>query len=60
MKKIRIFLNGVKKEFSRIKWPDKKHMIKYSIATIVFMIVTGLFFYGLSRPLAYLWDLLIN
>ena len=34
----RVFCNGVKSEFKRVHWPDKKEMIKYSIATIVFII----------------------
>ena len=34
-----------KSEFKKIKWPSKKDMIKYSIATIVFIIFFALFFY---------------
>ena len=43
--RIRIFFEGVKSEFKRIHWPEKKDMVKYSIATIVFIIFCSLFFY---------------
>ena len=36
MKKIKEFFHEVKKEISKVKWPTKKDMVKYSIATIVF------------------------
>ena len=39
------FFAGVKTEFKRVKWPSKKEMIKYSAATIIFVIVCSLFFY---------------
>ena len=37
--------HGVKSEFKKVRWPNKKEMIKYSIATISFIIFFGLFFY---------------
>lgn len=36
---------GVKSEFKKVKWPTKKELIKYSIATIAFVIFFALFFY---------------
>lgn len=45
MKKIIKFFKGVKKEFGRVVWPSKKNMVKYSIATICFIIFFALFFY---------------
>lgn len=39
------YFEGVKKETSKIKWPTKKEMIKYSIATVSFIIFFALFFY---------------
>lgn len=44
MKKFRKFLLGVKKEVGRVRWPNKEEMIKYSIATICFVIFFALFF----------------
>ena len=40
-----IFCHGVKSETSRVHWPNKKDMVKYSIATIVFIVFCSLFFY---------------
>ena len=39
-----MFLTGVKKELGKVRWPLKKEMIKYSIATLSFIIFFGLFF----------------
>ena len=50
MKKIAMFLNGVKKEMKKVRWPNKKEMITYSLATLSFIVVFALFFaasYGL-------------
>ena len=43
--RFRIFCNGVKSEFKRIHWTTKKDMIKYSVATIFFIIFFSVFFY---------------
>ncbi len=37
--------HGVKSEFKKVRWPSKKEMIKYSIATIVFIIFFAVFFW---------------
>lgn len=37
-------LSNVKKEMKKVKWPSKKEMIKYSIATITIILFFGLFF----------------
>ena len=47
IKKIKNFFSEVRKEFSKVKWPNKKDMVKYSVATIVFVIFFALFFYGI-------------
>ena len=39
-----MFFTGVKKELGKVRWPLKKEMIKYSIATLSFIIFFGLFF----------------
>ncbi len=43
--RFRIFCHGVKSEFGKVHWPGKKDMIRYSIATIFFVIFCALFFY---------------
>ena len=52
--KFRIFCNGVKSEFNKVHWPNKKDMVKYSIATIVFVIFCGLFFYAIDIIFAFI------
>lgn len=39
------FFKEVKKEVSLVKWPSKKEMIKYSVATIAFVLFFSLYFY---------------
>lgn len=43
--KLKNWFKGVISEFKKVSWPNKKEMIKYSIATIVFIIFFALFFY---------------
>ncbi len=38
------FLTGVMKEMKKVRWPLKKEMIKFSVATISFIIFFALFF----------------
>ncbi len=44
MKKLARFLVSVKKEMKNVRWPSKKELATYSIATIAFVIFFGLFF----------------
>lgn len=57
MKKIIKFFKGVKKEISRVRWPNKKEMVKYSIATILFILFFALFFYLFDTIVAILIEL---
>ena len=41
-------------EFSKIKWPTKKEMVKYSIATIVFVVFFALFFFAVQSLMSLL------
>ena len=43
--RFRIFCNGVKGEFNKVHWTSKNDMVKYSIASIFFIIFLSLFFY---------------
>ena len=40
------FCYGVKNEIKKVRWTSKKDMIKYSIATITFILFCSIFFYG--------------
>lgn len=39
------FFKSVLKEMRKVKWPDKKYMVKYSIATFATIILSSLYFY---------------
>ena len=39
------FLKEVKAEMKKVKWPTKKEMVKYSITTLVFILLFAGFFY---------------
>ena len=54
MKKIKGFLQGVKKEASRIHWPSRKELVKYSAICIVLIVFFGLYFFGLDALFAFL------
>lgn len=46
------FFSGVKKEVSRVKWPDRKYMVKSSAAVILFGLFISLFFYIIDLTMA--------
>lgn len=52
------FWKEVKSELSKVKWPTKKEMVKYSIAVIGFIIIFGVFFYGLDALFATITSLI--
>lgn len=56
--KFRIFCHGVKTEFLKVHWPSKKDMIRYSIATIFFVVFCALFFYLIEVIFALIQSLL--
>ena len=39
---------GVAVETKRVHWANKETIIKYSIATVVFVVFLALFFYGID------------
>ena len=43
--RFRIFCHGIKSEFLKVHWTSKSDLIKYSIATICFLVFAGIFFY---------------
>ncbi len=46
--RFRIFCHGVKSEFQKIHWPSKYDLVKYSLATIFFVVILSLFFYCIT------------
>lgn len=54
MKKIARYFSGVKKEISRVRWLSKKNLVKFSIATISFLVFFSLYFYAIDYITAWL------
>lgn len=54
---IMIFFNGVKSETKKVRWTSKTDMVKYSVATIVFILFCSLFFYGIDTIFALIQSL---
>jgi len=52
-----IFCHGVGDEFKKVHWPTKKDMVKYSIATVVFVVFLSLFFYLVDIIFAFVHSL---
>ena len=46
------FFKGLKLELKKVTWPDKKDIIKYSVATLLFCIVVVVFFQLLNLGLS--------
>ena len=42
----------IKKEMSKVHFPNKKDMVKYSVATICFVIFFGIYFYLIELIMA--------
>ena len=55
--RFRIFLHGVKVETTKVHWPSKYDMIKYSIATVFFIVFCSAFFYVVTLLFAYVQSL---
>ena len=55
--RFRIFCHGVKSETKKVHWPNRKDMVKYSIATILFVLFCSLFFYAIDIIFAFLKSL---
>jgi len=53
------FMRGVRHEFKKIVWPSRKNLIKYSVATVLFVILMALFFLLLSFLAAFLQGTLV-
>ena len=56
--RIILFFKGVRSEVKKVHWLDRKSMVKYSIATIVFIIFCALFFYAIMSIFALVQGLL--
>lgn len=44
MKKLLKFFGEVKAEMTKVRWPNKKEMTKFSIATLGFILIFSVYF----------------
>ena len=47
-KSISKYFKGVGKEIKRIKWTSGKDLVKYSVASVAFVLFFGIYFYGID------------
>lgn len=50
--KLKEFFTGVKEERKKVIWTSKKNLVKYSIATLLFMLFICLFFIATDLVIA--------
>ncbi len=48
----------IKKEMTKVHFPSKADMVKYSIATIVFVVFFALYFYAIELVMAFIKSLI--
>lgn len=53
VKKESLFVE-IKKEMQKVHFPSKKDMVKYSVATISFVIFFGVYFYLIQLAMAFI------
>ena len=56
-KGIKSYFKGVKKEIGRIRCTGGKDLVKYSIATIMFVLFFGVYFYLIDLVVAFIRSL---
>ena len=52
------YCHGVKTEFKRVHWTTKSDLGRYTVATLTFVVVFSLFFYGINALYALIHSLI--
>lgn len=52
------YIEEVKEEMKKVKWPTKKEMVKYTISTLAFVALFALFFFGIESLFAFVKGLI--
>lgn len=47
------YLKGVSKELSKVKWPEGKEVFKYTVSTIIFVLIVVGFFVLLTMGMSW-------
>ena len=50
-------IKGIKEEMKKVTWPSRKYVIKYSIITIIMIILLAFFFLGISLLFDFIYGL---
>jgi len=48
------YFKEVGKEMSKVKWPSRKEVAKYTVATVVFVLIVVLFFVLLTMGISWI------
>ena len=48
----------VKDELKKVKWLSKEEMVKYTVAAVIFIVIFGLYFYGMDFIFSWLKGLI--
>ena len=51
------YSSEAKAELKKVNWPSKQDLTKYGVATIIFIVIFGLYFYGLDALFAWISSL---
>lgn len=49
MNKLKEFFEGVKKEMSKVTWPNQKELVDNTTIVVVFSIIISLVIFGMDR-----------
>lgn len=52
------YLSNVMAEMRLVRWPSRSEVVKYSLATLVFVVLFALFFFGIDALFALVKDLI--
>ncbi len=52
------YIEEVKDEMKKVKWPTKKEMVKYTISTLAFVVLFALFFFAIESLFAFVKGLI--
>ena len=53
------YFKGVKKELAKVKWPKASEVVKYTIATVVLVLIVVLFFGLLNLLMSFIKGLFV-
>lgn len=52
------YFQEIKDELKKVKWLSKEEMVKYTAAAVIFIVIFGLYFYGMDFIFSWLKGLI--